>query len=98
MEEVNDGKGQETDIGVPLGSEDILAAILEFFGFKGLQPVSCPVNAGQQGKKYADFTIKKHTNIIINKSETQMTRATQSEKTVLVVVRVICVFRVNVRI
>lgn len=80
MEEANDGKGQETDIGVPLGSENILTAILELFGFKGLQPVLCPVNAGQQRKKYADFTLKKHTNIIINRSETQMTRTAQSEK------------------
>ncbi len=70
MEETNDEKGQETDIGVPLGSENILMVILDLFGCKGLQSALCPINIGQQGKKY--------TNIIINKNETQMTRATQS--------------------
>ncbi len=69
IEEVNGGKGQETDIGVPLGCENSLAAAFEVFGFKELRPVLCPVvNAGQQGEKYTD--------IVINKSGTQMTRTT----------------------
>lgn len=69
IEEVNGGKGQETDIGVPLGCENGLVTVLDFFGFKELQPVLCPVvNTSQQGEKYTD--------IIINKSGTRMTRAT----------------------
>ncbi|EKU87850.1 hypothetical protein [Bacteroides oleiciplenus] len=69
IEEVNGGKGQETDIGVPLGCENSLAVAFEIYGFKELGPVLCPiVNASQQGEKYTD--------IVINKSGTQMTRTT----------------------
>lgn len=69
LEDVDGGKAQETDIGIPLGGENGLGTELEIFGFRGLLPVLCPVSAGAEGKKYI--------NTIINKSETQMTRIMQ---------------------
>jgi len=69
LEETNDEKGRETDIGVPLGCEINLRIVSEIFGFKVLQPILCPVNIGQLGEE--------HTDIIINQNETQMTRTIQ---------------------
>ena len=35
LEDTDNGKGQETDIGIPLGSENGLGTKLEIFGFRG---------------------------------------------------------------
>ena len=51
LEDTDNGKGQETDIGIPLGSENGLGTKLEIFGFRGLTPVLCPVTIGPKGKK-----------------------------------------------
>ena len=69
LEDTDNGKGQETDIGIPLGCENGLGTMLEIFGFKGLLPVLCPTTIGPEGKK--------DINTIINKSGTQMTRIMQ---------------------
>ena len=52
LEDTDNGKGQETDIGIPLGSENGLGTKLEIFGFRGLMPVLCPATIGPKGKKY----------------------------------------------
>ena len=52
LEDTDNGKGQETDIGIPLGSENGLETKLEIFGFRGLMPVLCPATIGPKGKKY----------------------------------------------
>ena len=69
LEDTDNGKGQETDIGIPLGCENGLGTMLEIFGFKELLPVLCPTTIGPEGKK--------DINTIINKSGTQMTRIMQ---------------------
>ena len=63
------GKGQETDIGIPLGCENGLGTMLEIFGFKRLLPILCPTTISPDGKK--------DINTIINKSGIQMTRIMQ---------------------
>ena len=69
LEDTDNDKGQETDIGIPLGCENGLGTMLEIFGFKGLLPVLCPTTIGPEGKK--------DINTIIKKSGTQMTRIMQ---------------------
>ena len=69
LEDTDNDKGQETDIGIPLGCENGLGTMLEIFGFKGLLPVLCPTTIGPEGKK--------DINTIIRKSGTQMTRIMQ---------------------
>ena len=76
------GKGQETDIGIPLGSENGLGTKLGIFGFRGLMPVLCPVTIGPKGKKYVNPPYLKtrqglDINTIINKSGTHVTRIMQ---------------------
>lgn len=51
LEDTDNDKGQETDIGIPLGCENGLGTMLEIFGFKGLLPVLCPTTIGPEGKK-----------------------------------------------
>ncbi|MFR1324934.1 MAG: hypothetical protein ACLSCE_01190 [Bacteroides cellulosilyticus] len=51
LEDTDNGKGQETDIGIPLGSENGLGTKLEIFGFRGLTPVLCPATIGPKGEK-----------------------------------------------
>lgn len=53
LEDTDNDKGQETDIGIPLGSENGLTK-LEIFGFRGLTPVLCPVTIGPKRKKYVN--------------------------------------------
>lgn len=60
LEDTDNGKGQETDIGIPLECENRLGTMLEIFGFKGLLPVLCPTTISPDGKK--------DINTIINKS------------------------------
>lgn len=69
LEDTDNDKGQETDIGIPLGCENGLGTMLEIFGFKGLLPVLCPTTIGPEGKK--------DINTIIKKSGIQMTRIMQ---------------------
>ena len=69
LEDTDNSKGQETDIGIPLGCENGLRTMLEIFGFKGLLPVLCPTTIGPEGKK--------DINTIIKKSGIQMTRIMQ---------------------
>lgn len=72
--ETENVKGKETDIGVPLGSENGLGRVPGILGFGGVQIVCCPANAGHAEKKYNDITRKKY---ILNKSITRMTRTMQ---------------------
>ena len=65
LEDIDNGKGQETDIGIPLGCENGLGTMLEIFGFKRLLPILCPTTISPDGKK--------DINTIINKSGIQMT-------------------------
>ena len=81
LEDTDNDKGQETDIGIPLGSENGLTK-LEIFGFRGLTPVLCPVTIGPKGKKYVNtpyFRTRQGLNIntIIKKSGTHVTRIMQ---------------------
>lgn len=69
QEDTDNGKGQETDIGIPLGCENGLGTMLEIFGFKRLLPILCPTTISPDGKK--------DINTIINKSGIQMTRIMQ---------------------
>lgn len=69
LEDTDNGKGQETDIGIPLGCENGLGTMLEIFGFKRLLPILCPTTISPDGKK--------DINTIINKSGIQMTRIMQ---------------------
>lgn len=69
LEDTDNGKGQETDIGIPLGCENRLGTMLEIFGFKRLLPILCPTTISPDGKK--------DINTIINKSGIQMTRIMQ---------------------
>ena len=69
LEDTDNGKGQETDIGIPLECENRLGTMLEIFGFKGLLSVLCPTTISPDGKK--------DINTIINKSGIQMTRIMQ---------------------
>ena len=82
LEDTDNGKGQETDIGIPLGSENGLGTKLEIFGFRGLTPVLCPATIGPKGKKYVNPPYLKtrqglDINTIINKSGTHVTRIMQ---------------------
>lgn len=82
LEDTDNGKGQETDIGIPLGSENGLGTKLGIFGFRGLMPVLCPVTIGPKGKKYVNPPYLKtrqglDINTIINKSGTHVTRIMQ---------------------
>ena len=82
LEDTDNGKGQETDIGIPLGSENGLGTKLEIFGFRGLMPVLCPATIGPKGKKYVNPPYLKtrqglDINTIINKSGTHVTRIMQ---------------------
>lgn len=82
LEDTDNGKGQETDIGIPLGSENGLETKLEIFGFRGLMPVLCPATIGPKGKKYVNPPYLKtrqglDINTIINKSGTHVTRIMQ---------------------
>ena len=52
LEDTDNDKGQETDIGIPLGCENGLGTMLEIFGFKGLLPVLCPTTIGPEGKEW----------------------------------------------
>lgn len=75
LEDTDNDKGQETDIGIPLGSENGLGTKLEIFGFRGLMPVLCPATIGPKGKKYVNPPYLKtrqglDINTIINKSGT----------------------------
>ena len=79
--QADNDKGQETDIGIPLGSENGLTK-LEIFGFRGLTPVLCPVTIDPKGKKYVNtpyFRTRQGLNIntIIKKSGTHVTRIMQ---------------------
>lgn len=79
LEDTDNGKGQETDIGIPLGSENGLETKLEIFGFRGLMPVLCPATIGPKGKKYINPPYLRtrqglDINTIINKSGTHVTR------------------------
>ena len=81
-EDTDNGKGQETDIGIPLGSENGLETKLEIFGFRGLMPVLCPATIGPKGKKYINPPYLRtrqglDINTIINKSGTHVTRIMQ---------------------
>lgn len=81
LEDTDNDKGQETDIGIPLRSENGLTK-LEIFGFRGLTPVLCPVTIGPKGKKYVNtpyFRTRQGLNIntIIKKSGTHVTRIMQ---------------------
>ena len=81
LEDTDNDKGQETDIGIPLGSENGLTK-LEIFGFRGLAPVLCPVTIDPKGKKYVNtpyFRTRQGLNIntIIKKSGTHVTRIMQ---------------------
>ena len=72
----------ETDIGIPLGSENGLETKLEIFGFRGLMPVLCPATIGPKGKKYINPPYLRtrqglDINTIINKSGTHVTRIMQ---------------------
>ena len=69
LEDTDNDKGQETDIGIPRGCENGLGTMLEIFGFKGLLPVLCPTTIGPEGTK--------DINTIIKKSGIQMTRIMQ---------------------
>ncbi len=69
LEDTDNDKGQETDIGIPLGCENGLGTMLEIFGFKRLLPILCPTTISPDGKK--------DINTIINKSGIQMTRIMQ---------------------
>lgn len=82
LEDTDNGKGQETDIGIPLGSENGLGTKLEIFGFRGLTPVLCPATIGPKGKKYVNLPYLRtkqglDINTIINKSGTHVTRIMQ---------------------
>ena len=82
LEDTDNGKGQETDIGIPLGSENGLGTKLEIFGFRGLMPVLCPATIGPKGKKYVNPPYLRtkqglDINTIINKSGTHVTRIMQ---------------------
>lgn len=82
LEDTDNGKGQETDIGIPLGSENGLETKLEIFGFRGLMPVLCPATIGPKGKKYINPPYLRtrqglDINTIINKSGTHVTRIMQ---------------------
>ena len=82
LEDTDNGKGQETDIGIPLGSENGLGTKLEIFGFRGLMPVLCPATIGPKGKKYVNLPYLRtkqglDINTIINKSGTHVTRIMQ---------------------
>ena len=48
LEDTDNGKGQETDIGIPLECENRLGTMLEIFGFKGLLPVLCPTTRSEE--------------------------------------------------
>lgn len=81
LEDTDNDKGQETDIGIPLRSENGLTK-LEIFGFRGLTPVLRPVTIGPKGKKYVNtpyFRTRQGLNIntIIKKSGTHVTRIMQ---------------------
>ena len=82
LEDTDNGKGQETDIGIPLGSENGLGTKLEIFGFRGLMPVLCPATIGPKRKKYVNLPYLRtkqglDINTIINKSGTHVTRIMQ---------------------
>ena len=82
LEDTDNGKGQETDIGIPLGSENGLGTKLGIFGFRGLMPVLCPATIGPKGKKYVNPPYLRtkqglDINTIINKSGTHVTRIMQ---------------------
>lgn len=82
LEDTDNGKGQETDIGIPLGSENGLGTKLEIFGFRGLMPVLCPATIGPKGKKYVNPPYLRtkqglDINTIINKGGTHVTRIMQ---------------------
>lgn len=82
LEDTDNDKGQETDIGIPLGSENGLGTKLEIFGFRGLMPVLCPATIGPKGKKYVNPPYLRtkqglDINTIINKSGTHVTRIMQ---------------------
>ena len=82
LEDTDNGKGQETDIGIPLGSENGLGTKLEIFGFRGLMPVLCPATIGPKEKKYVNPPYLRtrqglDINTIINKSGTHVTRIMQ---------------------
>ena len=73
---------EDTDNGIPLGSENGLGTKLEIFGFRGLMPVLCPATIGPKGKKYVNPPYLKtrqglDINTIINKSGTHVTRIMQ---------------------
>ena len=82
LEDTDNGKGQETDIGIPLGSENGLGTKLEIFSFRGLMPVLCPATIGPKEKKYVNPPYLRtrqglDINTIINKSGTHVTRIMQ---------------------
>ena len=82
LEDTDNGKGKETDIGIPLGSENGLGTKLEIFGFRGLMPVLCPATIGPKEKKYVNPPYLRtrqglDINTIINKSGTHVTRIMQ---------------------
>lgn len=52
IDDTNGRKGQETDIGIPLGCSNELETVLKTIGFGGLHLILCPVIDGQQEKKY----------------------------------------------
>lgn len=92
LEDTDNSKGQETDIGIPLGNENGLGTKLEIFGFRGLMPVLCPATIGPKGKKYVNPPYLKtrqglDINTIINKSGTHVTRIDPgNEKTGIAIV------------
>ena len=69
LEDTNDGKCRETDIGMPPNCENRPGTMFGMFGFGALQTVLCPINDGLQRTKCI-YTI-------INKNRTRMTRAKQ---------------------
>ena len=62
LEDTDNDKGQETDIGIPLGCENGLGTMLEIFGFKGLLPVLCPTTIGPEREKRYKHYYKKEWN------------------------------------
>ena len=82
LENTDNGKGQETDIGTPLGNENGLGTKLEIFDFRGLTPVLCPVTIGPKGKQYVNTSYLRtrqglNINTIIKKRGTHVTRIVQ---------------------
>lgn len=82
LENTDNGKRQETDIGTPLGNENGLGTKLEIFDFRGLTPVLCPVTIGPKGKQYVNTSYLRtrqglNINTIIKKRGTHVTRIVQ---------------------